>query len=332
MDQLRVFFGGEMESRFEDGLRATRVSAIEISSSPNPCAVMPHEIVPFGPTGGLVLIDLVFDGDCHIPYAPPEAIGSLGMLILLTGGMEVAFEDGDHPIERRIDPGECIIKRVEDPPGSAVYLGGAHFRAVGMSFGPQDIDYLLSLDWGTHGAQIRRLLMHNRPGTMVGTSERVRNLARSALDCNLEGEMRTRFLSALVPGLLCAMVEAVDDQSLTQRSLARSSLVDAAMDARDRILASLDDAPTLEGLAVDLGMRPRGLAASLQDVFGMSVADIVREARLVRARQQLSDGQKDLDEIALDAGYRHVSNFTTAFRRRFHMPPRAFQKLEADVG
>ena len=103
------------------------------------------------------------------------------------------------------------------------------------------------------------------------------------------------------------------------------------MDARDRVLASIDDAPTLEQLAVDLGMRPRGLAAALQDVFGMSVADIVREARLMRARQQLSDGGMDLEDIAIDAGYRHVSNFTTAFRRRFHMPPRAFQKLEVDV-
>lgn len=331
MDAIKRWYGEERETLISEGFRGTYVSAQEIETSPNPCAVMPHEIVPFGKGACIILIDLVFDGDCHIPFAPHEAIGTLGIMIQLSGSMEVIDERQTPHITQKVGPGDCLISRISDPVGRAVYHGGTHFRAVCLSLTPEDADDLLALDWSRQKDAVRKVLSHERSGLLVTTGERLRNLARGALDCNLEGGLRTDFLTAIVPGLMASISEAVTSQSLWPRTFSRTSLVDAAMDARDRLSEMLDDPPTLEELAGSLGQKPRSLAAALQDVFDMSIAELVRELRLSRAREELSRDDMTLETIAQRAGYGHVSNFTTAFRRRFNLSPRAFQKVNVET-
>jgi len=66
-------------------------------------------------------------------------------------------------------------------------------------------------------------------------------------------------------------------------------------------------------------------ASSLQRKFkatlGCSVNSYVRRRRLEIAKQQLGRGIISITEAAYNAGYRHPSNFTTAFKKHFGQSP-----------
>ncbi|WP_372395878.1 AraC family transcriptional regulator [Azospirillum sp. HJ39] len=89
---------------------------------------------------------------------------------------------------------------------------------------------------------------------------------------------------------------------------------------RDRLLAEPDADHTLAKLACDAGVSVTVLKERFRAAFGRSVFDTLRDIRLDRARS-LIEGGWSVSQAAAYVGYRHPSNFTTAFRRRFGHAP-----------
>jgi AraC-like DNA-binding protein len=99
-------------------------------------------------------------------------------------------------------------------------------------------------------------------------------------------------------------------------------------EARERLLADLRDPPDLSGLAAAVGMTPRRLNRSFRALYGTTVFDYLRDARLDAARQALEDGSTlPLKQLAWVLGYSQASNFVTAFRRRFGVSPGAYRRV-----
>ncbi len=101
----------------------------------------------------------------------------------------------------------------------------------------------------------------------------------------------------------------MDNHSLRETAAVGLSLLD---------LTDLDASCTPE--AIDR------LCARAQTPFGNVAAICIQprfvpRARLELARSLLRDGG-DIARVAAQVGYDHVSNFTTAYRRRFGTPPR----------
>jgi len=316
-----------MISLIRPGERTIVVDGKAISTSPNPCAAMPHEVVPFGPTGGLIVLDMIFDDDCPMPFAPPEMAGGYAIMAMASG--HVIMRPGTGPTQRefRLEPGSAIVARVTDPPGNGFYPAGSHFAALGLTLMPGDVETLLARDWGKQQSAVRRMFSLNRGDFLPLTSEGVRSVARTALRCALDGPAREEFLLALVPGFIAALAEAHSSRFTDPRRATDDNLIQQAMSARDELLASLDAPPSLEVLARNAGVSPRALGDAIKAVFGETAAELVRDARLSKARDSLLAGESDLAMLARQAGYSHVTNFTTAFRRRYDAPPAAFGKL-----
>ena len=98
------------------------------------------------------------------------------------------------------------------------------------------------------------------------------------------------------------------------------------LQVRDRMLANLEEDFTLDALARDAGMSITVLKDKFSAVFGQSVFNYLREARLHHAKVGLETKGWTVSQAAYFVGYRHHSNFTTAFRRKFGAPPRSFLK------
>ena len=80
-----------------------------------------------------------------------------------------------------------------------------------------------------------------------------------------------------------------------------------------------------------VGLPPRKLSAQFRAAFGKPILEWLADWRLVRARELVIDGGASITDIAFSLGYSHVPTFTTAFTRRFGVPPtqlRASVKLE----
>ncbi|WP_275286071.1 helix-turn-helix transcriptional regulator [Halomonas elongata] len=76
----------------------------------------------------------------------------------------------------------------------------------------------------------------------------------------------------------------------------------------------------LESLAELAAMSPASLRRKYRAAFGRSVFDDLRECRLTLARDYLTRGFS-VQQAAHFCGYRHASNFATAFRRHYGVSP-----------
>jgi AraC-like DNA-binding protein len=91
--------------------------------------------------------------------------------------------------------------------------------------------------------------------------------------------------------------------------------------ARELLLTDLRRPPSIAVLAQTVGMSPRRLNAGFRETFGLSIFQLLIQARLEFARSALIAGGMSVKEVAYATGYSHVSNFSAAFRARFGVPP-----------
>ena len=89
----------------------------------------------------------------------------------------------------------------------------------------------------------------------------------------------------------------------------------------DFIEANLDRTPGLDETARVAGMSVSTLQRHFKRAFGESFLQYVRRRRLERARDALARNELTVGEAAYFAGYRHASNFVTAYRRAFGATP-----------
>lgn len=123
-------------------------------------------------------------------------------------------------------------------------------------------------------------------------------------------------LDMLARGLQSLGDEAAsDDNRLHARDRRRMLLV------RDRLLAEPGHPHRLADLARDAGVSVSTLKQKFPRVAGATVFDYLRQLRLERARHGLLHEGWSVKQAAYYAGYRHPTNFTTAYRRRFGAAP-----------
>lgn len=90
---------------------------------------------------------------------------------------------------------------------------------------------------------------------------------------------------------------------------------------RDKLLSNLDAEHHLCDLARDVGMSTSTLKSKFAAVIGQPVFQFLRDKRLDRARDGLRHEGWTVSQAAYYVGYRHASNFATAFRRRYGVAP-----------
>jgi DNA-binding response OmpR family regulator len=101
--------------------------------------------------------------------------------------------------------------------------------------------------------------------------------------------------------------------------------------ARDLMLKNLRNPPSLDELALAVGMGRKKLATDFQILYGMPVFEWLRDHRLQKACTLLRDTDLSIEHISMDVGYANSANFSNAFKRRFHLSPRHYRSLYRDV-
>lgn len=77
---------------------------------------------------------------------------------------------------------------------------------------------------------------------------------------------------------------------------------------------------TLTGLAQQAAMSQSSLRSKFRQAYGCTIFDFLRDCRLALAHRHLLEGHS-VQQAAWMSGYQHATNFSTAFRRRYGMPP-----------
>jgi len=82
--------------------------------------------------------------------------------------------------------------------------------------------------------------------------------------------------------------------------------------------------PTLSEISAAYHMPIANIQAGFKALFGMSVIAFVREYRLQRARTLFAEGDMNVSEVAWGIGYTNLSHFSSAYRKRFGVLPKAY--------
>jgi AraC-like DNA-binding protein len=176
---------------------------------------------------------------------------------------------------------------------------------------------------------VRRALAGKRDDVAMTAplSAPIRTLALALLRPPYGGQMGALYRQAKVLELLAHQFDFLGE---TARSVALPLGYELrrTREARERLLADLRDPPDLEALAAAVGMTPRRLNRCFRLLYGTTVFDYLRDARLDAAREALEAGSAlPIKQLAWGLGYNQASNFVTAFRRRFGLPPRAYRRV-----
>jgi AraC family cel operon transcriptional repressor len=75
------------------------------------------------------------------------------------------------------------------------------------------------------------------------------------------------------------------------------------------------------------GRSPEHVARELKRHLGLTPTDLLNRARLKHAAAQLSLGESEITEIALDCGFESLTHFYRLFSRQFHMSPGKYRRL-----
>ena len=92
--------------------------------------------------------------------------------------------------------------------------------------------------------------------------------------------------------------------------------------------------PSLEETAAVAGYSPAYFSKLFHAQLGKSYSDYFAVIKLKHVQHLLLSTDKTITEIALDTGYRHVSNLSEHFRKLTGMSPlqyRRLQKTNADA-
>lgn len=91
--------------------------------------------------------------------------------------------------------------------------------------------------------------------------------------------------------------------------------------ARRYIELHLDSQPSLESIAAHAGLSVSSLQRQFKSRHGQTVMHYIRDCKLQHARTALLRNEMTIGQAAFHAGYKHTSNFVTAYKRAFGVTP-----------
>lgn len=95
--------------------------------------------------------------------------------------------------------------------------------------------------------------------------------------------------------------------------------------AKDILIKSSLNPPSLKELARKVGLNDRKLKQGFKQLFGTTVFGYLYNYRMVQAQQLLTDSNLSIAQIATRVGYSNPEAFSTAFRRKFAQSPKSYQ-------
>jgi AraC-like DNA-binding protein len=149
------------------------------------------------------------------------------------------------------------------------------------------------------------------------------------LSCELTGSLRRLFFMAKAHEILSLSLEVLANDLATpehvEHRISKSDF-EQLREAR-RILQTEFGAPLKVGdLAVRIGMNESRMMQLFKRLFGETVFDFSQRVRMEFAAKLLEATDRSITDIAFEVGYDYPSNFTTAFKRHFGVPPRSVRQ------
>ncbi|HEY0272915.1 MAG TPA: AraC family transcriptional regulator, partial [Chitinophaga sp.] len=145
--------------------------------------------------------------------------------------------------------------------------------------------------------------------------------------CAFDGAARDYFMEAKVVELLMtALYETPDPVTPRQIMMLKKRDQEMLANARHLLLENIEEHISTLELARRIGMNDFKLKRGFKQLFGTTIFEFVTAARMEEAKRLLRETDLPIKSIAAGAGYKNMSNFIAAFKRRNGLPPGDFKR------
>jgi len=153
------------------------------------------------------------------------------------------------------------------------------------------------------------------------------NVIHSILYNPFEEGLRALYLETKALELiLLALHRSLQDNTLFRPVMLTGYDKEKLQEARAYLLEHIDDRTSIADLSRMIGINRNKLTGGFRQLYGITIFEFLIDKRMEKAKQLLQDTALPIREIAMMIGYSKLSNFTTAFTRKFGIPPRTFRQ------
>ncbi|WP_260260749.1 helix-turn-helix domain-containing protein [Vibrio intestinalis] len=147
-------------------------------------------------------------------------------------------------------------------------------------------------------------------------------LSKSANNFYLQGKVME--LLAILYHNLTHPVKQCD--GMTSRDM------DCIQNAARIIEEHMQEPPSLQDLARQVGINDNKLKRNFKLVFGDTVYGFLYSKRMAKASELLAEGELSVQEVANKIGFKHVGHFSKKFKEQYACSPKDYRRKSVAVG
>ena len=150
------------------------------------------------------------------------------------------------------------------------------------------------------------------------------------LNCPYQGLTRKIYLESKATELLALSFNDLEknDTKNTKNYQPKKDEIDRLHYAKEILINNLDQPPTINSLAKQVGLNEYKLKQGFHFVFDTTVFGYLHDYRMARSRLFLKSGTMNVTEVAKAVGYTNLSHFAAAFRKKYGVNPSVFKDLD----
>ena len=246
---------------------------------------------------------------------------------LLTGEADCMFHQRQkQTMSIKASGGYCGISYLPELQGLTHYPAGSSVAALHIGLELELLGNMVSETDDSLPLELRYALEGKKdstfccPGIMTSAMQLAVN---QILCCPCHGPMRRMYLESKAIELMALQLEHYTphkNQPATPEIL-NSQDIERLHAARELILTNMQNPPSLNQLARDVGLNEFKLKKGFRRLFGNTVFGCLHDHRMEEARRMLDEGEFFVKEVAWMIGYREPHSFSDAFMKYFGIRP-----------
>jgi AraC-like DNA-binding protein len=145
------------------------------------------------------------------------------------------------------------------------------------------------------------------------------------LQAKVHDSMKSLYFKGKVYELLSLYFNKSEDPSVEQCPfLVDEENIQKIRQAKTIILERMTDPPSLEQLAVEIGLSLKKLKEGFKQLYGDTVFAYLLDHKMEEARRMLDSQKYNVNEVGLKLGYSTASHFITAFKKKYGTTPKKY--------
>jgi AraC-like DNA-binding protein len=145
------------------------------------------------------------------------------------------------------------------------------------------------------------------------------------LQSKVHDSLKTLYIQGKVYELLSLYFNKSEDPSVEQCPfLVDEENVRKIRKAKEIVLDRMTDPPSLEELAVEIGLSLKKLKEGFKELYGDTVYAYLIDHKMEEACRMLNSQKYNVNEVGIKLGYSSASHFIAAFKKKYGTTPKKY--------